>query len=87
MSQDNETELEHGCRAEYGPLELRIQATTSLSGFTVYVNDPRLEDSNVFEQAVQSTLDSAKAYVALRANEYLDTRQEGAGHEAVWRCS
>lgn len=30
-------ELQHGCREEYGPLELRIQTTDSLNGFTVYV--------------------------------------------------
>jgi hypothetical protein len=66
-------ELQHGCRAEYGPLELRIQNAASLSGFTVYVEDPRLEHRAVYEQAVQSTLESAKEYVVLRAHEYLNS--------------
>ena len=53
----------------------------------VYVDDPRREDRCVFEQAVQSTLESAKEYVALRAREYLGSYQEADGHEALWRCS
>jgi hypothetical protein len=80
-------ELEHGCRAEYGPLGLRIQTTASMNGFTIYVEDPRREHSCVYEQAVQSTLESAKQYLALRAREYLESYQEIAPHEANWRCS
>jgi hypothetical protein len=80
-------ELLHGCRAEYGPLELRIQTTTSTSGFTVYVDDPRREHPTVYEQAVQSTLDSAKEYVVLRAHEYLNSYQESPRRETNWRCS
>ena len=53
-------DLQHGCRSEYGPLELRIQTTDQLNGFTVYVEDPRREPICVYEQAVQSTLESAK---------------------------
>jgi hypothetical protein len=80
-------ELQHGCRSEYGPLELRIQTTASLSGFTVYVDDSRLENPRVHEHAVQSTLESAKEYLVLRAGEYLNSRAEAAPHEAHWRCS
>jgi hypothetical protein len=87
MSANNPIELQHGCRAAYGPLELRIQTSASLSGFTVYVDDPRREDRCVFEQDVRSTLESAKEYVALRAREYLSSYQEADGHEALWRCS
>ena len=61
-------EIQNGCRAEYGPLELRIQATVSVNGFMVYVDDPRREHpslANVLESAVQSTLAAAKEYVAV----------------------
>ena len=81
--------LQHGCRAEYGPLELRIQVTAALNGFSVFVDDPRLEHSCVYEQVVQSTLESAKDYLILRAQEYLDSYEEGtaAKAETQWRCS
>src|SRR5579862_5414337 len=58
------SELKHGCRAEVGPLELRIQSTLSSNGFVVYVEDTRLEQPRVYEQAIQSTVESAKQYVA-----------------------
>jgi hypothetical protein len=80
-------ELQHGCRAEYGPLELRIQTTASLNGFTVFVDDSRLEHPCVYEQAVQSTLESAKDCLVLRAAEYLDSCKEAAQHNTDWRCS
>jgi hypothetical protein len=80
-------ELQHGCRAEYGPLGLRIQTTASSNGFLVFVDDPRREHPCVYEQAVQSTLESAKVYLALRAREYLESYQEPAQHESTWRCS
>ncbi len=80
-------ELKHGCRSEYGPLELRIQTSASLNGFMVYVEDPRLEHACVYEQAVQSTLESAKDHLVLRAGEYLDSCKEVAQHDANWRCS
>lgn len=81
-------ELQHGCRSEYGPLELRIQTTSSLNGFTVYVEDPRLADNPVVdEHEAQSTLDSAKESAVLRAEEYLKGRNEESGHQADWRCS
>ncbi len=80
-------ELQHGCRTEYGPLELRIQITDSLNGFMVYVEDPRLEHPCVHEHAVQSTLESAKDYLVLKAGQYLDGCKESAPHDTDWRCS
>ncbi len=80
-------ELQHGCRTEYGPLELRIQTTDSLNGFMVYVEDPRLEHPCVHEHAVQGTLESAQDYLVLKAGEYLDSRKEAATHNTDWRCS
>ena len=80
-------ELQHGCRSEYGPLELRIQVSAGSNGFTVYVEDPRLEHAGVYEQDVQSTLESAKDHLVLRAEEYLDRCKEVAQHHAKWRCS
>jgi hypothetical protein len=53
----------------------------------VYVDDPRREVRCVFEQPVQSTLESAKDYVALRASEYLDSYREASVFEVSWRCS
>ena len=54
-------DLEHGCRSEYGPLELRIQATSMENGFIVYIEDPRLTHPAVHEQQALSTLEAAKA--------------------------
>ncbi len=79
-------ELRRGCRAEYGPLELRIETSTSLNEFLVYVEDPRLEHRVVFEQRLRSTLESAMKYVALRANDYLSSCGETVRHDADWRC-
>jgi hypothetical protein len=83
----NSIEVQHGCRSEYGPLELRIQSTASSSDFIVYVEDPRLDHRIVHEHAVQSTLESAKEYAASQAQEYLSSVHEAASHEVVWRCS
>jgi hypothetical protein len=58
-----------------------------VNGFSVFVDDPRQEQRGVYEQAVQSTLESAKDYVVLRAQEYLDSFQEPAPANAEWRCS
>lgn len=69
-------DLKNRCRAEYGPLELRIQTTASSNGFMIYVEDPRLEKRTVYKQSVQSTLEAAKEYVALRAHEYLNSNTE-----------
>ena len=80
-------DLQHGCRAEYGPLELRIQTLAGINGFSVFVDDPRLEQRCVYEQTVQSTLESAKDYVVMRAREYLDSYEEPAAANADWRCS
>jgi len=81
------SELKHGCRAEFGPLELRIQSTVSSNGFVVYVEDTRLEHPRVYEQSIQSTLESAKEYVALRAHEYLNGKDQVPGPGVNWRCS
>jgi len=80
-------ELQHGCRSEYGPLELRIQTSTSLNGFTIYVEDLRLEHAAVYEHPAQSTLESAKESAVLRADEYLNGRKEQSQFVADWRCS
>lgn len=80
-------ELRHGCRAQYGPLDLRIQTTASVNGFTVYVHDRRREKSCIYEQSVQGTLESTQNYAGLRAREYLNSYGETAKHKACWRCS
>jgi len=53
----------------------------------VYVEDPRLEDPRVYEESVQSTLDSAKDHLILKAGEYLDSHQEAGQYNTEWRCS
>lgn len=80
-------DLRYGCRAEYGPLELRIETTASLNGFRIYVEDTRLEHPVVHEHLAQSTLESAKQSAVLRADEYLDRRFEAPRAAAKWRCS
>jgi hypothetical protein len=80
-------EILHGCRAEYGPLDLRLQATAASNEFTVYVEDPRLQHPCVHEHEVQSSLESAKEYATLRADEYLGSREEAAPQKVKWRCS
>lgn len=80
-------ELQYGCRSEYGPLELRVEATASSNGFKVYVEDSRLEHATVYEQNVQSELESAKDYVTLRAHEYLNSYGEVPQQTTKWRCS
>lgn len=79
-------DLQHGCRSEYGPLDLRIESTTSLNDFIVHVEDSRAESRTVYQQPIQCTLESAKEYVVLRAQEYLDSLNE-AGGRVDWRCS
>jgi hypothetical protein len=66
-------ELRYGCRSEYGPLELRIQASASVNGFTVFVEDLRREHAAVFEHPAQSTLESAE--------------ESAVSYIADWRCS
>jgi hypothetical protein len=80
-------ELLHGCRSEYGPLELRIETTASSNGFKVYVEDLRLENATVHEQMVHSELESAQAYAVSRAHEYLNTNGEVPEQKSKWRCS
>lgn len=78
---------QHGCRSAYGPLELRIESTRSMSDFIVYVEDSRQQPRTVYQQAVQCTLESAKEYLVLRAQEYLNSFSEAGGHRVDWRCS
>jgi hypothetical protein len=80
-------ELQHGCRPEYGLLELRIQAGASVNGFTIFVEDRRAEHAGVWEHPAQSTLEAAKESAVLHAEEYLQGSQEEALRTADWRCS
>ena len=80
-------DLEHGCRSEYGPLELRIQVTSVENGFIVYIEDPRLPSPTVHEHQALSTLDSAKTYATSQADDYLKGLGESQEHLAEWRCS
>jgi len=80
-------ELQHGCRSEYGPLELRIQTSTSVNGFTVFVEDRRQGHAAVYEHPAQSTLESAQESAVLHADEYLKSRKEETPDAAEWRCS
>lgn len=80
-------DLQHGCRSEYGPLELRIQTTSVENGFIVYIEDHRLEHPAVHEHQELSTLESAKASAVLQADDYLRSLGETHEHSAKWRCS
>jgi hypothetical protein len=80
-------DLQNGCRSEYGPLELRIQTTSVENGFIVYVQDPRSSHPVVHEHHALSTLDSAKTYAVLQADDYLNGLGEAHDHSAKWRCS
>jgi hypothetical protein len=79
--------LDHGCRAEHGPLVLRIEATARLNGFVLHVEDPRRQKVMVYEHSELSTLDSAKDTAILRADEYLHGLQEPLPDAPHWRCS
>jgi hypothetical protein len=80
-------QLEHGCRSEYGPLILRIEATVRVNGFMLYVEDPRTQNVLVFEHAELSTLECAKDNVVLHADEYLNGNRETSSGAPRWRCS
>jgi hypothetical protein len=80
-------DLQHGCRSEYGPLELRIQTTPVENGFIVYIEDPRLTHPAVHEQQALSTLDAAKTSAVLKADDYLKGLGETHEYSAEWRCS
>jgi hypothetical protein len=80
-------EIQNGCRSAYGPLELRIRTTTSLSGFMVYVEDSRLDHKIVDEHHAQSTLAAAQLSAVVRADQYLKLRNESNRFDADWRCS
>jgi hypothetical protein len=79
--------LEHGCRAEHGPLVLRIQATSRLNGFVVLVEDPRQDPVTVYEHRELNTLEAAQAHAVKKADEYLIGRQESPEGTPEWRCS
>jgi len=87
LSEMTVMDLQHGCRSQYGPLLLRIDSTRGLNGFLVCIEDPRLNARTVYQQAVQSTLEAAKAYLILRAQEYLKSWSEAGGQAVRWRCS
>jgi len=79
--------LDHGCRAEYGPLVLRIQVTSTLNGFKPFLEDPREGNRVLYEHKVLSTLESAKEDAVRHADEYLKNATV-EGHPTVdWRCS
>jgi hypothetical protein len=80
-------DLQNGCRSEYGPLELRIQATSVENGFIVYIEDPRLPHRAVHEHPALSTLESAKTYAVSQADDYLQGLGETHDNSAEWRCS
>ena len=80
-------DLEHGCRCEYGPLELRIETTSVENGFIVYIEDTRLTNRAVREHQVLGTIESAKNDAALQADDYLRSLGETREHSAQWRCS
>jgi hypothetical protein len=80
-------DLQHGCRSEYGPLELRIQTTSAENGFIVYIEDPRLTHPAVHEHQALSTLESAKTSAVLQADGYLRSLGETPELSAEWRCS
>jgi hypothetical protein len=80
-------DLEHGCRSEYGPLELRIQTTSVDNSFIVFVEDTRLTPGAVHEHQALSTLESAKTYAVSQADDYLSGLGETHEHSANWRCS
>jgi hypothetical protein len=80
-------DLQNGCRSEYGPLELRIQATSVENGFIVHIEDPRQTQPAVHEHQALSTLESAKAYAVLKADDYLKRLGETHEHSPEWRCS
>jgi hypothetical protein len=80
-------EISNGCRTEYGPLELRIEATECSNEFRVIVEDHRLDRFSVHEEAVLSTLDSAKDLSIKKAGEYLATLRDSSRYRADWRCS
>jgi hypothetical protein len=80
-------DLEHGCRSEYGPLELRIQATSAENGFIIYIQDSRLREAAVHEYQALSTLESAKTDAVSQADDYLRGLGETHEYSAKWRCS
>jgi hypothetical protein len=80
-------DLEHGCRSEYGPLELRIPVTSVENSFIVYIEDTRLTQRAVHEHQALGTLEVAKTYAVLQADDYLEGLGEAHEDSAEWRCS
>ena len=80
-------DLEHGCRSEYGPLELRIQTTSVDNSFIIYIEDTRLTQRPVHEHQALGTIESAKTYAVLQADDYLRSLGETHEHSVQWRCS
>ena len=80
-------DLQHGCRSEYGPLELRIQTTSVENSFIVFIEDTRLEHRTVHAHQALSTLEAAKTYAVGQADDYLGGLGETDEHSAEWRCS
>lgn len=80
-------DLLHGCRSEYGPLELRIQTTSVENSFIVYIEDTRLTHRAVHEHQELGTLEVAKTYAVLQADDYLEGLGETHEDSAEWRCS
>jgi len=80
-------DFEHGCRSEYGPLELRIETTSAENSFMVFIEDGRLTRRAVFEHQALGTIESAKTYAVLQADDYLRSLGEPQEHSAQWRCS
>jgi len=58
-----------------------------VNGFTIFVEDLRLEHAAVYEHPAQSTLELAKENAVLHAGQYLSNRKERFPHAADWRCS
>jgi hypothetical protein len=79
--------IQYGCRSKYGPLDLRIHPTGGTNRFMVYVEDSRIGHRIVHEHAAQSTLESAQAYLTLRADEYLTSQDIPSRYELCWRSS
>jgi hypothetical protein len=80
-------DLQHGCRSEYGRLELRIETTSVANGFIVLIEDTRLTHRAVHEHKALGTIESAKTSEAIQADDYLISLGEPHEHLAQWRCS
>jgi len=57
------------------------------NSFIVFIEDTRLTHDAVREHQALSTLEAAKTYAVLQADEYLRGLGETLEHAAKWRCS